>query len=56
MFAAYLGGNPEVIDKFTKALEVNNIPVFVSLRRAIRAFKMLPDRAQFLKERHKEDA
>ncbi len=53
MFAAYLGGNPKVIDKFTKALEVNNIPVFVSPRRAIRAFKMLSDRAQFLKERQK---
>lgn len=53
LFATYLGGNPKVIDKFTKALEVNKIPVFTSPRRAIRAFKMLSDRAQFLKERHK---
>jgi acetyltransferase len=49
MFGACLGGDPEVIDKFTKALEMNNIPVFVSPRRAIRAFKMLSDRALFLR-------
>ena len=51
MFGAFLGGNPKVIDKFTKALETNGIPVFVSPRRAIRAFKMLADRARFLKAR-----
>jgi acetate---CoA ligase (ADP-forming) len=54
MFGACLGGDPKVIDKFTKALEINSIPVFVSPRRAIRAFKMLSDRALFLKERQKK--
>ena len=54
MFGAFLGGNQEVIDKFTKALEMNSIPVFVSPRRAIRAFKMLSDRVLFLKERRKK--
>jgi len=46
-----LGGDPEVVDKFTKALETNKIPVFDSPRRAIRAFKLLADRAVFLKDR-----